>query len=427
MKPELILLRFGEFTLKGKNRLRFEQAVIHYTLDVLRDYPGLRYRKAYGRLYLELNGAPYENVAERLKSVFGIQTFSPVLFCGHDLEVIRAAALSVMDGLSRKPKTFKVTVKRTWKEYPYDSQELNGLIGGPVLRHVEGLTVDVHKPEVELRVEIREDGAYLFSDVIKGAGGYPVGSNGKAMLMLSGGIDSPVAGWLAMRKGLDIEAVHFHSYPFTSERAQQKVKDLALQLAKYTRKVKVHMVPFTEIQTRLNQLGQPNLLITLMRRAMFRITEQLAAKHEAGAVVTGESLGQVASQTLPSLNTIGKVAELPILRPLITMDKDDIIRIAHRIGTYETSILPYEDCCTLFAAKSPSTNPNLRVIERIERSASSWLEEEIRLAVEGTETFWFSQLFDTSVMDQHAGGALPTSPEHQETTTAEPQSIDRFF
>ncbi|WP_068611125.1 tRNA uracil 4-sulfurtransferase ThiI [Paenibacillus swuensis] len=415
MNPDLILLRFGELTLKGKNRNRFEQAVIHYTLDVLKDFGELTYRKAYGRFFLELNGAPYPSVASKLSKIFGIQTFSPVLRRSHDSEAICTAAVQVMEGLSKRPQTFKVSVKRTWKEYHHDTQEMNPMIGGAVLRAFPGLKVDVHEPDVELRVEIREEGTYIFSDIIPGAGGYPVGSNGKAMLMLSGGIDSPVAGWLSMRKGLEIEAVHFHAFPFTSERAKQKVIDLSLHLAGYTRKIKVHMVPFTEIQTRLNAMGQPNLMITLMRRAMFRITERLADLNGAKALVTGESLGQVASQTLPSLNAIGSVVDMPLLRPLITMDKEDIIRIAHRIGTYDTSILPYEDCCTLFVPKSPSTNPNINVLERIEGRAA-WLEEEIEKAVKDTESFMLSHLFDTGYAPKQEGIEVSLS-----------EDMERFF
>lgn len=236
-----------------------------------------------------------------------------------------------------------------------------------------------------LRVEIREEGAFIYCDRVPGLGGYPLGSSGKAMLMLSGGIDSPVAGWLSMRRGLRIEAVHFHSFPFTSERAQRKVIDLTYKLADYGKSIRLHMVPFTEIQTKLHEYGQPNLLITLTRRAMFRITERLALQEKAGAIVTGESLGQVASQTLASINVIDKASAMPILRPLIMMDKNEIIRIAKQIETYPVSILPYEDCCTLFMPRSPSTNPNLRVVERME-SRFEWLGEAIAAAVGKTET-----------------------------------------
>ncbi|WP_315607265.1 tRNA sulfurtransferase [Paenibacillus aurantius] len=207
------------------------------------------------------------------------------------------------------------------------------------------------------------------------------------MLMLSGGIDSPVAGWLAMRRGLEVEAVHFHSYPYTSERAKQKVVDITRRLSQYTDRIKLHLVPFTDIQTNLNDQGQENLMITLMRRSMFRITERLASRSKAGAVITGESLGQVASQTLPSLHAIGKVAALPILRPLIMMDKAEITHWSEHIGTYEISILPYEDCCTLFVPRSPATNPNIKVLDRMEASME-WLEQAEEAAAERTETLY---------------------------------------
>ncbi len=390
MNVQMILLRFGELTLKGKNRSRFENQVLQHAKYMLRSFPRLHFIKTYGRIYIELNGEPYEQVAAALGKVFGLSSFSPVHKAEPNLASIRETALQAVRELPNRPKTFKVSVRRADKHFPHSSQELNGLIGGYVLRHMNGLKVDVHRPDVDLRVEIREEGVFVYSEVVPGLGGYPFGSSGKAMLMLSGGIDSPVAGWLGMKRGLVIEAVHFHSFPYTSERAQQKVVDLTRQLAGYTNGIKLHMVPFTEIQTKLRGGSRDNLLITLMRRAMFRITEKLAEKHDALAIVTGESLGQVASQTLSNMYTINQVVRMPILRPLITMDKTEIIRIAEMIETYPISILPYEDCCTLFVPKNPTTNPSLRVVERIE-SRLEWLSDEIDKAVEHTETEWISQ------------------------------------
>ncbi len=382
---EWILLRFGELTLKGRNRHVFENRVINHLRAALKSYSRVKLTRTYGRLYLELNGEPYEEVAQRLEKIFGLNSFSPVRKCGKDLAEIRNVALQVIRDQKRMPQTFKVSVRRTDKQFPHTSAEMNHLIGGFVLHNTPGLKVDVHQPGVELRVEIRSEGVFIYSDHVPGLGGYPLGSSGKAMLMLSGGIDSPVAGWLAMRKGLKIEAVHFHSYPYTSERAQQKVIDLTKKLTVYGGRLHLHMVPFTEIQTKLNQARTDHLMITLMRRTMFRITQMLAEKSEAGAIVTGESLGQVASQTLSSLNAIGRVVSLPVLRPLITMDKNEIIRIAEKIDTFPISILPYEDCCTLFLPKSPSTNPNLNVTEKIE-SRFDWLQEAMADAVNQTET-----------------------------------------
>lgn len=391
MKGERILVRFGELTIKGRNRGRFEDLMVRQVKRALAAFPRLGYHKTYGRLYLELNGEPYEPVAQRLKDVFGIASFSRAVQCGHDLQEIRETALAVMRRIDPAPRTFKVTVKRAWKSFPYDSQQMNHLVGAHVLRNTPELKVDVHRPDTELKLDIQSEGTYIYASVEPGAGGFPLGMNGKALLLLSGGIDSPVAGWMSMRKGLEIEAVHFHSYPFTSEQAKEKVVTLAQRLAYYGGTLKLHLVPFTELQTRLAQSGQEHLIITLMRRAMLRIAEQLAEQRGALAIVTGDSLGQVASQTLGSMNVIGRTTRLPLLRPLVMMDKLEIIRIAEKIGTYETSILPYEDCCTLFVPKSPATNPNLRVIEKVEAHLGTEWDRLIREAVSGTETLTLTE------------------------------------
>lgn len=382
---DTIVLRYGDLTMKGRNRGRFENRMLQQVRNVLRSFPETAYWKTYGRLYVKLNGAPCEPVVERLKQLFGLVSVSPVVTAKPELESIRAAALSLMQSLDRPPATFKMSVKRAWKSFPHSSQEMNHLVGAHILRAFPELKVDVRQPELELRVDIQEEAAYIFHEVIPAAGGFPFGSNGKAMLLLSGGIDSPVAGWMAMRKGLELEAVHFHSYPFTSEQAKDKVVALAQRLTYFSgTPMKLHLVPFTDIQTAIAQSNQEHLTITLMRRAMLRIAEKLADQSGAGGLVTGESLGQVASQTLGSMNVIGRAATLPLLKPLIMMDKNEIIHIAEKIGTYETSILPYEDCCTLFLPKSPSTNPNLRVVEKVESNIPD-LDGMIERAVEGTE------------------------------------------
>lgn len=382
---DTIVLRYGDLTMKGRNRGRFENRMLQQVRNVLRSFPETAYWKTYGRLYVKLNGAPCEPVVERLKQLFGLVSVSPVVTAKPELESIRAAALSLMQSLDRPPATFKMSVKRAWKSFPHSSQEMNHLVGAHILRAFPELKVDVRQPELELRVDIQEEAAYIFHEVIPAAGGFPFGSNGKAMLLLSGGIDSPVAGWMAMRKGLELEAVHFHSYPFTSEQAKDKVVALAQRLTYFSgTPMKLHLVPFTDIQTAIAQSNQEHLTITLMRRAMLRIAEKLADQSGAGGLVTGESLGQVASQTLGSMNVIGRAASLPLLKPLIMMDKNEIIHIAEKIGTYETSILPYEDCCTLFLPKSPSTNPNLRVVEKVESNIPD-LDGMIERAVEGTE------------------------------------------
>ncbi|WP_409341305.1 tRNA uracil 4-sulfurtransferase ThiI [Paenibacillus sp. MBLB4367] len=385
MKTDTVIVRLGELTLKGRNRHRFEKQMMHQLqMLVFRAYPRLTSSSEFGRIYLQLNGEPYEGVAEALSKVFGLTSYSPAVRTELTLEALREAALEAVYAIPVQPKTFRVTVRRANKSFPHATPELLGLIGGHVLRAIRELKVDVHHPEAVVTVDIRDDAAYVFTESLPGAGGYPLGSNGKALLMLSGGIDSPVAGWLAMRRGLKVEAVHFHSYPFTSERAKQKVIDLAQTLSVYSGSLKLHMVSFTDIQTKLKQASVDNLMITLMRRVMLRIVEKIAGECAAGAIVTGDSLGQVASQTLPSLNAIGSAASLPLLRPLIMMDKSEIIRMAEQIGTFELSILPYEDCCTLFVPKSPSTNPNPNLVARIEQSLE-WLEAAVEEAVKSRE------------------------------------------
>ncbi|ADM70974.1 putative tRNA sulfurtransferase [Paenibacillus polymyxa E681] len=386
MHYDMLLLRFGEFTLKGKNRTRFEKVVLNHVKLLLKPFPGASLRKEFGRIYVVLGGEPYEQIIQVLQKVFGITTISPVKMAPVELGAIIEAAVALMRELNvAEGTTFKVNARRVWKEFAHSSQEMNHLIGSPILREFQALRVDVHQPDIELRVEVREQAAYIFSDVIMAVGGFPLGTNGKAILLLSGGIDSPVAGWSSMRRGLEIECVHFYSYPFTSERAKEKVIELAKVLAGYAGRIKIHLVPFTEVQTAFTRTGQDNLIITLMRRSMLRIATMLAEREGALALVTGDSLGQVASQTLSSMNVIGRSTELPLLRPLVMMDKQEITEIAKQIGTYDLSILPYEDCCTLFVPKSPTTNPNLWVVQKIEASIRD-LNTLIEQAVAATET-----------------------------------------
>ncbi|GCL72588.1 tRNA 4-thiouridine(8) synthase ThiI [Paenibacillus naphthalenovorans] len=385
MKPQQAILRLGELTLKGRNRHRFENTIFEQVKRTLRSFEAVSYRKEFGRIILQLNGTDYEELMPYLRKVLGLTSFSPVYSSPLELERIQETALGVIQSLKPLPRTYKVSVRRVNKSFPHDSQEMNRLVGGCVLRAFPDLKVDVHRPEAELRVEIREREALLYCRVDEGAGGFPVGSNGKAMLMLSGGIDSPVAGYFALRQGLQVEAVHFHSYPYTNEKSQQKVIELARKLAAFAGPVKLHMVSFTSVQTKIHAAYNQNLLIALLRRAMLRITEKLAEERGAGAIVTGESLGQVASQTLSSMNTIGRAVSLPLIRPLVCMEKREIIRVAEGIGTFPISILPHEDCCTLFLPPSPSTNPNLRVVESIE-SKMTWLEDELEEAVRNTRS-----------------------------------------
>lgn len=382
MKYDMLLLRFGELTLKGRNRNRFENTVLKHVKSVLRPFPAATIQKEYGRLYVVINGEDSESMIKELKKVFGLYSVSPVIVCPSELDAIVETSTSFLKQMPLKDgMTFKVSARRVWKKFPHSSHEMNHLVGAPLLQEFEQLKISMKDPELELRIEIRETGTYIFCEVIPAAGGFPRGSNGKAMLLLSGGIDSPVAGYSAMRRGLEVEAVHFYSYPFTSRKAKEKVMELAKVLSGYSGRIKIHLVPFTEIQTSFTTVGQDNLIITLMRRSMLRIATMLAEREGALAIVTGDSLGQVASQTLPSMNVIGRATELPLLRPLVTMDKNEIMDIAKQIGTYDLSILPYEDCCTLFVPKSPTTNPNLHVVERIEASLENlpaMLEDAVR-------------------------------------------------
>lgn len=377
-----ILLKYGEISLKGKNRSKFEDILIRnikYALKDL-DYGGIR--KAYGRVYIDC-GENWQAVVDSLKTVFGIVSFSPVLKTELDLDAIKQAANKLM--AEAQGSTFKINARRPNKHFPLTSMEVNRELGGYVLQNFPEFKVDVHQPDVLLNIELRNEGAYLYHKEIPGLGGMPVGSASKGMLLLSGGIDSPAAGYLTLKRGVTLEAVHFHSYPFTSERSKQKVLDLAQILAKYAGngEIKLWIVCFTEIQKVLQKSRYPDLNITLMRRFMLRIAERLAKREKALALITGDSLGQVASQTMESIHTINAVTNMPIFRPLIGLDKQEIVDLAKKIGTYETSILPYEDCCTVFVPKNPATKP--RIDQVLEAESQFDIDALIDEAVEKTE------------------------------------------
>ncbi len=387
MHYEHILIRYGELALKKKNRGDFEKVLVKNIKKALQAYPKAQVIRTYGRLYIALNGEPYQEIEGKLEKIFGIHSFSPTrLLQSFNLEEIQQAALEVIKDVDPMPRTFKVQTKRPNKQFPHRSMDMNHLVGGFILKNTEELKVDVHNPDVVMQVEIRQDGVFLSCKTVAGNGGLPVGTGGKAMLMLSGGIDSPVAGWMTMKRGVRIEGVHFHSYPFTSEQAKQKVIDLAGILSEYSGSMKLHIVPFTEIQTKIREFCPESYTITIMRRFMMRISEKLAEKHGALAIATGESLGQVASQTMESMYTINHVIQTPMIRPLIAMDKTEIVNISKKIGTYETSILPYEDCCTIFVPKSPVTRPKLEIAEKAEAKLD--VENLVNWAVENTESIW---------------------------------------
>jgi len=383
MKYDVILIRYGELALKKKNRDLFIKRLVKNITEKLSTYPEVSVTHPWGRIFVELNGVDYQPVVAKLKEVFGIVGFSPAWKIESDLQKIKAKAQELVENQPPHVKTFKVISKRTNKKFPFTSDQLNRKVGGMLLAKNPHLKVDVHQPDLKIHIEVRGRYSYLYGNVIAGPGGLPVGVSGPVMLLLSGGIDSPVAGHLICKRGGELWAVHFHSYPFTSEQSKQKVIDLARLLTRYTGPIRLLVVPFTEIQTQINQHCASSYTVTIMRRFMIRIAERLAKKYGCKALVTGESLGQVASQTLESMGVVSAVAELPILRPLIGMDKLEIINLAKKIGTYETSILPYEDCCTIFLPKSPKTKPQLAMAEKQEERLK--IDSLVQEAVDNTE------------------------------------------
>ncbi|SDZ28283.1 thiamine biosynthesis protein ThiI [Evansella caseinilytica] len=385
MKYNHILIRYSELALKGKNRTDFEKKLTENIRRSLVQFPQVKVIRSFGRMFVELNGADEKAVSDRLQDVFGIHSFSPALKIELDQEKIDDGALWAMkDALPDQEGTFKVTVKRPNKSYPRRSQELNYHIGSHILRNTDRLTVDVHQPDVEVKVEIREEAAYIMCKTLLGAGGLPVRTAGKVLLMLSGGIDSPVAGYLALKRGVELEAVHFHSPPFTNERAKQKVVDLTKVLTRYGGTIRLHIVPFTEAQKEIHQKVPDKYEMTVMRRFMLRIAEGVAFNNNALAIVNGESLGQVASQTLDSMHTINEVTNMPVLRPLVTMDKLEVIEVARKIGTYDLSILPFEDCCTIFLPPQTKTKPNKEKANHYEKELA--INRLVQAAVEQVET-----------------------------------------
>ncbi|MDF2819594.1 MAG: tRNA 4-thiouridine(8) synthase ThiI [Clostridiales bacterium] len=362
------LVKYGEIGIKGKNRYIFENALMDQIRYALKPFGDFYVLKEQGRIIVEAHDEfDYDDVIGALTKVFGIVAICPVAVVeNNEWENLKNEATAYMKMIyEEKELTFKVAARRSDKAYPLDSMEICAKMGEHILDTCPNLNVDVHNPEVKLNVEIRNK-TYLFSLVIPGPGGMPVGSNGKAMLLLSGGIDSPVAGYMIAKRGVALEAVYFHSHPYTSDRAKQKVVDLAGIVARYSGPIKLHVVPFTEIQLYIHEKTPHEQLTIIMRRIMMQIAEKIADKQGALGLITGESIGQVASQTIQSLNCTNAVCSMPVFRPVIGFDKQEIVNISQRIGTYETSILPFEDCCTIFVAKHPVTKPNLKAIMRSE-------------------------------------------------------------
>lgn len=368
MQYDHILIRYGEIGLKGNNIKFFLRKLKKNIQHQLKDYPNAFVKQTRSRMFILLNGEDPAPILEKCQHIFGIYSLSLAIKVDSDIELIKQAALYALE-TSENTKTFKVTARRVDKSFPVGSQEMNQLLGGHLLKNTTGFTVDVHHPDVDVRVEVRSKETYVTSSVLKGLGGLPVGTGGRSLLLLSGGIDSPVAGYLAMKRGVQMDAIHFHSPPYTSERAKQKVIDLARKLTVYGEKVRIHMVPFTKIQQEIfKQIPDPYTM-TVMRRIMVKMSEQVCVEHEILSMTTGENLGQVASQTMESMSAINEVTNFPILRPLLTMDKEEIINIAHDIDTYEISIRPYEDCCTVFMPKAPKTKPKRSKVNHLESKA----------------------------------------------------------
>lgn len=378
-----LMIRYGEIGLKGKNRYQFEDCLISNIRHALSDLGNRKIFRSYGRVFVELKEDPRE-IIKRISRVFGVVSFSPARLVEADLTQIEQAAEElIVSSESRKRSTFKVNCRRADKRFPFTSPEVNRRVGAYLLKQVEGLKVDLHHPEFVVHIEIREEGAYLYKETIRGLGGLPVGSAGKAVVLLSGGIDSPVAGWMAMKRGVEPIVVHFHSFPFTSQRSKEKVLDLGRVLAGYAGRIKVHVNHFTEIQKAIRQLCPQVFYVIIMRRMMIRIAQEIAQKEGALALFTGENLGQVASQTLESILAINEVSRLPVLRPLLALDKVEIVDYAKRIGTYDISIRPYEDCCTLFVPKHPAIKPKLQRVQEAEKNLP--VEELIQESLEKTE------------------------------------------
>ena len=383
------LIKYGEIGIKGKNRYIFEDALVRQIRHALKNVDGtFQVRKEQGRIFVEARSEfDFEEVVGALQKVFGIVGICPVVIV-EDIgfeDLAKAVCSFINEQYPDKNKTFKVKARRSKKSYPMDSMELNRELGKVLLDEYPELTVDVHKPEINLTVEVRQE-IYLYAEIISGLGGMPVGTNGKATLLLSGGIDSPVAGYMVAKRGVSIDAVYFHAPPYTSERAKQKVVDLAKIVSQYAGPINLKVVNFTDIQLAIYEKCPHDELTIIMRRYMMKIAEHFAKEAGAIGLITGESIGQVASQTLQSLAATNEVCILPVYRPVIALDKQEIIDISNKIGTYETSILPFEDCCTIFVAKHPVTKPNINIIKRSETNLSEIIEDLMQQAIETTET-----------------------------------------
>jgi thiamine biosynthesis protein ThiI len=379
----VILVRYGEIALKGLNRRYFIDLLVKNIKNTLRRFESAKVKKIQGRIIVSINEAELSEAMQRVQKVFGIISISPAIVIESKMDVIEEQAIKMMAEVS-DAKTFKVTAKRGDKRFPIQSPEIGRRLGGVILDAFEDLKVDLFEPDFNLWVEVREQ-TYMYHQFISCNGGLPVGCSGKGALLLSGGIDSPIAGYQMAKRGVELTCVYFHSFPYTSDRAKQKVVDLAKIMSQYCGKIQLYVVPFTEIQTKIVELCPPRQTTIIMRRYMMRIAEMIAEKEGAKSLITGESLGQVASQTMEGLGATNAVANIPVFRPLIGFDKTEIVEIAQRIGTFETSILPYEDCCTIFVPKHPETKTKVSAIEKSEESIQEIMVDMMTTAVSDAE------------------------------------------
>ncbi|BDD40708.1 tRNA uracil 4-sulfurtransferase ThiI [Streptococcus ruminantium] len=361
-----IMIRYGELSTKGKNKMRFVNKLRNNIKHVLSVYPEVTVYFDRDRGHVYLNGADYQAVSTSLKKIFGIQSFAPSYKVEKSVQALKQAVQGIMKEIYREGMTFKIAARRSDHSFELDSRDLNQVLGDAVFTAIPNVQVQMKSPDITLRVEIRSDAAYISHEEIRGAGGLPVGTSGKGMLMLSGGIDSPVAGYLALKRGVEIEALHFASPPYTSPGALKKAHDLTRKLTAFGGNITFIEVPFTEIQEEIKEKAPEAYLMTLTRRFMMRIADRVRQERGAMVIVNGESLGQVASQTLESMQAINAVTNTPIIRPVVTMDKLEIIEIAQEIDTFDISIQPFEDCCTIFAPDRPKTNPKIKNVEQYE-------------------------------------------------------------
>lgn len=377
-----ILIRYGELSTKGRNKKMFTQKLASNIKKALVDFPQVKVIPDYDFMYLDLHEAPEEAVIEKVKPIFGIQSISPVYIVEKDMEVAKKVVLNLLSQEDLEGKTFKIMTRRSDHTFEMDTNQINLFLGDAVLEAFPEIKVQLKQPDITVRIDVRREHLMVSLKTIQGAGGLPVGTSGRVMLMLSGGIDSPVAGYLAMKRGMEIQCVHFASPPYTSPQALEKTKLLAAKIARFGGSIQFLTVPFSRIQEEIKKSVPEAYLMTIMRRFMLRITDQLRENARALAIANGESVGQVASQTLDSMVAINDVTNTPIIRPVATMDKLDIIKVAEEIDTFELSIQPFEDCCTVFAPPSPKTKPKLEKARQYEARLD--VEGLIKEAVEGT-------------------------------------------